>query len=313
MTKQIETATVIAAAGCTGNGNATVTVTASGMNNSPKAISVPLTTAQNSAALVAQEIRYALAIDADVSSMFLVSGTGANIILTARLDAANDTTFNIATANGTCSGLTAAPTSTNTLAGVATITNGYCTQAEAKAYGFKSPVTDTTDDTVIDMLIEAASRYIDQEAQQVFYTTTETRKFDLPKGDLLMLDKPLMSITSITNGDGEVIPSTNYITWPANELPLYGIQILSSMGIGWKRNSNTPLQCIEIVGSWGIPCPAQIKEACLLIFKAAYNRRFGENMTSTTTITQGGIVITPEDVPAKAFQIIHNSRRVSFG
>ena len=39
--------------------------------------------------------------------------------LTALTAAANDGTLNIAIANGTCAGLTAAPTSANTTAGVA--------------------------------------------------------------------------------------------------------------------------------------------------------------------------------------------------
>jgi hypothetical protein len=72
-------------------------------------------------------------------------------------------------------------------------------------------------------------------------------------------------------------------------------------------------QVIGIYGNWGDTCPTDIKEACLVIVKAAYNRRFGENMNSTTLVTQGGLLITPEDVPAKALQIIHNHRRTAFG
>lgn len=60
-----------------------------------------------------------LAADPDVSAFFLVSGTGANVVLTTKASQVNDATLNISIANGTCTGLTAAPTSANTTAGVA--------------------------------------------------------------------------------------------------------------------------------------------------------------------------------------------------
>jgi hypothetical protein len=113
---QVETATIIGSV--TGSGNAVVTVTAAGMNNNPKTINVAVNLS-DSASTVGDKIRIALAADEDVNEFFIVSGTGANVVLTARKAADNDTTMNISIANGTCTGLTAAPTSTNTTAGVA--------------------------------------------------------------------------------------------------------------------------------------------------------------------------------------------------
>jgi hypothetical protein len=111
---QVETATV--AGTVTTAGNATVTVTAAGLSGSPKAISVPVAL-NDSAAVVAQKIREGLQLDAAVTAMFTVSGTGVLVTLTAKTPIANDATMNIAIANGTCAGLTAAPTSTDTTAG----------------------------------------------------------------------------------------------------------------------------------------------------------------------------------------------------
>ena len=127
-TKQVETATVLGTV--TGTGNATVTVTARGMTNSPKAVSVAVTSG-DTASIVGGLVRTALAFDVDVAALFLISGSGANVVLTKHVAIANDTTLNIAIANGTCTGLTAAPTSTNTTAGDG-LTNAYCTLAEVK-------------------------------------------------------------------------------------------------------------------------------------------------------------------------------------
>jgi hypothetical protein len=129
---QVETATVTAASGITGSGNATVTVTAAGMAGSPKAISVALTTtAHTTATLIATAIAAALNADAAYSALFTATSSSATVITTRKptstftvgsgtlnLYAANDGTLNVAIANGTCTGITTAATSANTTAGV---------------------------------------------------------------------------------------------------------------------------------------------------------------------------------------------------
>jgi CSLREA domain-containing protein len=113
-TLQVETATVVGT--ITSAGNATVTVTAAGMNNTPKTLNVAVANA-DSASAVAGKMRTALSADPDVSAFFTVSGATDKIVLTTITAAPNDTTMNIATANGTSAGLTAQPTSANTTAG----------------------------------------------------------------------------------------------------------------------------------------------------------------------------------------------------
>lgn len=114
-TAQVETATAVGTIGTAGN--ATVVVTAAGMVNSPKTISVAVASADVATAWAAK-VRTALAADANVNAFFTVSGAGAAIVLTARAAAANDTAMNVSLANGTNTGITAAPTSANTTAGV---------------------------------------------------------------------------------------------------------------------------------------------------------------------------------------------------
>lgn len=136
---QVETATIVAASGCTSNGTMTLVVTADGLTGSPLNVAVPITTAvETTAALIATAARTALAADTAVAALFTVGGTGADITLTRlptktftvptgtlNIYAANDTTLNIAIPSGL--GVTAAPSSTNTTAGV--LTTG------AKIYG----------------------------------------------------------------------------------------------------------------------------------------------------------------------------------
>lgn len=118
-TPQVETATVAGTIGASGAGNATVIVTAAGMTGSPKTISVAVAN-NDTASQVAGKIRTALGLDSAVIALFAVSGATDKVILTKLSPAANDATLNIDIDNGTCSGLTPAPTSANTTAGVAT-------------------------------------------------------------------------------------------------------------------------------------------------------------------------------------------------
>jgi len=113
---QVETATVVAAAGATSNGNLAVTVTGLRITGSPLAVSVPLTTAANTAALVAAQIRARFNATAAISSKYFVAGTGADVTLTEIDPQNNDATLNIAIAAGL--GVSAIVTSTNTTAGV---------------------------------------------------------------------------------------------------------------------------------------------------------------------------------------------------
>jgi hypothetical protein len=113
---QVETATVVAVAGATSNGNLAVTVTGARITGSPLAVSVPLTTAANTAALVAAQVRARFNATAAISSKYTVGGTGANVTLTEIDPQNNDATLNIAIAAGL--GVSAITTSTDTTAGV---------------------------------------------------------------------------------------------------------------------------------------------------------------------------------------------------
>lgn len=116
-TQQVETATVVGTIDPAGAGDVETVVTAAGMTGSPKTI---LTAVANNdtASQVAGKIRTDLAADVDIAAFFTVSGTGAEIVLTRLVAAANDATMNIATDNDSSTGLTAQPTSENTVAGI---------------------------------------------------------------------------------------------------------------------------------------------------------------------------------------------------
>lgn len=113
---QIETATINPASLVTVAGDAQIIVTAAGMGGSPKTIRFLVDVADDPAA-IAGKARTALGLDADVVAFFGVSGAGADIVLTALAEAANDATMNMATDNAGANGFVAVPASANTQAG----------------------------------------------------------------------------------------------------------------------------------------------------------------------------------------------------
>lgn len=114
---QVETATIVAAAGATSSGNLAVTVTAAGVTGSPLAIPVALVTGvDTTASLIGAKVRTALGANTALTALYTVGGSGANITLTRTVAANNDATLNIAVAAGL--GVSAITSSTDTTAGV---------------------------------------------------------------------------------------------------------------------------------------------------------------------------------------------------
>ena len=119
-TNQVETATIVAAAGATTAGDLNVTVTSALVTGSPLLVPVALLLTDNTAALVATKVRAALTATAAITAHYTVGGSSAAYSLTAIDKAANDSTLNLAHANGTSAGITTSTTSYAATAGVGT-------------------------------------------------------------------------------------------------------------------------------------------------------------------------------------------------
>lgn len=101
------------------------------------------------------------------------------------------------------------------------ITNGYATLAQVKA---ALRITDSVDDTLLEMATESASRAIDSYCNRVFYSTAGTRYFAPTDSYVCEIDD-LASLTSIyTSADND---QTSYtVQWTSNDYqlePLNGI------------------------------------------------------------------------------------------
>lgn len=101
------------------------------------------------------------------------------------------------------------------------ITNGYCSLQDVKD---SLRITDSVDDTLLELAIETASRQIDDHCERVFYKTTgQTRKF-APRDSYTCEIDDLVTLTSLktsTDGDGVFDRTWTSVYYQAE--PLNGI------------------------------------------------------------------------------------------
>ena len=145
----------------------------------------------------------------------------------------------------------------------------------------KIPIATTTDDTLIGDYVSLAQRIIEANpplgAGRLFEVASDTTKyFDVPSGLVLKLrDQDLCSITTVTNGDGTVIPSTAYVTRPRDTTPYYAIQLKRTTGYVWVWTTDGPEGAIAITGKWGYSttAPLDIQRCALRIAVWLYKSR----------------------------------------
>lgn len=168
------------------------------------------------------------------------------------------------------------------------ITNGYCTLAEVKS---AARISDSTDDTLLENCIEAASRRIDGYVGRFFYQTTATIKFYLTDTSIVTPNSynsyvlnvsDLVSITTLKTDDlGDATFAT---TWSAGDYrlePLNAVAfsrpfrkvVATNTGKSFPVITAPPMPGIQIAGVWGWPAiPDDIREACILMSLRLFSR-----------------------------------------
>lgn len=186
----------------------------------------------------------------------------------------------------------------------------YCTLAELRR---QIGVSSTSDDTLLEELIEQAQALIDAQCGRVFEAAADsTRTFDAVdrvRGRLLILDDDLAQITSIINGDGETLQTTHYTTEPRNATPYWGIRLLSSSNRYWTYATDSE-DAISITGRWAysVTADTMVKRAALDTAQLLYSMR--DNLADATRplLAGDGNIILPTEYP-KSLKVLIATRR----
>lgn len=188
----------------------------------------------------------------------------------------------------------------------------YCTVGELRAYlGAQS----TADDALLSALIDRAQAMIDRYTGRRFEASTDTvRYFDSlrdVRGRVLCFDKDICAITTITNGDGATIASTQYVTAPRNDTPYYAIQLLYSADVSWEGQADGDNEnAIAVTGKWAYSAtaPADVKQACIRWAAYLYRQKDAQ-VFDTTAMPAEGVIIAPAGVPVDVKAILEPYRK----
>jgi hypothetical protein len=195
----------------------------------------------------------------------------------------------------------------------------YCTIADIKEYlrpNTSSPMG-AGDDALITRLIAAAQKRIDRECGRSFEAVTATRVYHAIHdvcGRELTLDADLLSITTLTNGDGQVIPSTAYVLWPANSPPYSTVILKSGQGYVWQYVQD-PENAISVLGAWGYTASpeADIVEACVRLASFLYKRATNTGTDADrATVAPDGQILMPARLPSDVREFLAPYKRRSF-
>jgi len=160
-----------------------------------------------------------------------------------------------------------------------TITNGYATLNDVKA---ALRITDTVDDTLIELAIETASRDIDSYCNRTFYNAGTAARYFAAQDELLVQVDDLAG-TAITLQTDQNADGNFALTWTPSQYqiePLNGI----SQGQPWAYTRiraclnylfpvTNDLALVKVTGVWGWPSlPTAIKYACVLQAQRLFKR-----------------------------------------
>lgn len=187
----------------------------------------------------------------------------------------------------------------------------YATTADVKAY---LGISGSGDDVLLADLTQAAAALIDTYTGRTFAVTSDTTRYidaigDHVRGYLLYLDEDLCQITSVVNGDGTTVTTSQYTTVPRNDTPYRALRLLGSAGLSWTYSTDWE-GAIAITGRWGfsIQPPYDIQRACLRL--AAFYYRQKDAQLADVTAIEAGVVIQTPAMPAEVEGVIKAYRRL---
>jgi len=189
----------------------------------------------------------------------------------------------------------------------------YLSLADARVYLGMAVGDATTDDVLIQDLLNAAAVYLETQTGMNFSAVTDTRYYDPlydTDGRTLNLDRFLLTVTTLTNGDGTEIPATAYTLLPRNQTAKRAIQLLSysGAGYGWTYSTNHEAS-ISVEGTWGITTAAPedvvqyMRRMVALLYHEKNSTRF-----ETSAYVEGGRLILPQGMPPFAHSVIRSYR-----
>jgi hypothetical protein len=157
------------------------------------------------------------------------------------------------------------------------IVNGYCSLAEIKA---SAGITDSVDDTMLELAVESASRFVDSYTQRYFYNAGTATRLFAPQDSYVAEIDDLISLTTLQTSDGDDFGTT----WAAKD---YQLEPLNGNVDGLTGHPATRIRAVDdfifnvldgeatvrVVGVWGWSAvPIAVKQATIIQASRIFKR-----------------------------------------
>jgi len=197
----------------------------------------------------------------------------------------------------------------------------YITATDLKNY---MKISGNSDDTQLALFADRAQHVVDSYTHRVFEWAGAgtVKKFTpvsyLDGGDLydmytlsLGLNE-FYELTSITNGDGVAISTSDVVLLPQNITPKYAVRIKSSANKTWTYTT-TIEESVSITAKWAYSAsaPADIVQAALRIGAYLYRQRDGTPDSDRPIVSADGVVLSAPRIPSDVLELLRPYRRRS--
>jgi hypothetical protein len=149
------------------------------------------------------------------------------------------------------------------------IVNGYCSLAEIKA---SARISDSVDDSLLELAVESASRMVDSYTQRYFYNAGTATRLFAPQDSYVTEIDDLVSLTTLQTSDGDNFGTT----WAAKD---YQLEPLNGNVDGLTGHPATRIRAVDdfifnvldgeatvrVIGTWGWSAvPIAVKQATVI-------------------------------------------------
>ena len=157
------------------------------------------------------------------------------------------------------------------------IVNGYCSLAEIKA---SAGISDSVDDTMLELAVEAASRFVDSYTQRYFYNAGTATRLFVPQDSYVTEIDDAISISVLQTSDGDTFGTT----WAAKD---YQLEPLNGNVDGLTGHPTTRIRAVDdflfnvldgeatvrVTGVWGWSAvPVAVKQATVIQASRIFKR-----------------------------------------
>ena len=183
----------------------------------------------------------------------------------------------------------------------------YTTLADLKVY---LGIGSARDDAILTACLAAAIAKVDEQFSGKWESTAGTRYYseDDLDFDTLWLDAPLLTVTTLTGGDGDEILAANYWLMPrnANGTTRAYDSIKLKSGYTWDWNTDGE---ISVLGTWGFTATAPSNVIQAVWRLASFYYRIKDNQTfGTVGNVDLGITEIPATIPKDVEELLDGLR-----